>query len=89
MLSFGVSKGNAKFNLYRSESEKGQYIKINANLIPAQGSPTEGASYTCVDKNVKNRKKYYCKLEDIDLKGISTMHGPVNSTPRLIYKIIK
>ena len=34
--------------------------------------------------------KGYCyKLEDIDLNGNSTMHGPANATPRLIYGIGK
>jgi hypothetical protein len=33
---------------------------------------------------VKNRKNYYYKLEDIDLKGTSNMHGPVSAMPRII-----
>jgi hypothetical protein len=32
-----------------------------------------------------NRKTYYYKLEDIDLSGTSTMHGPVYVKPRVIY----
>jgi hypothetical protein len=75
---------NAGFNLYRSESENGEYIKINTSIIPAKGSSTQGASYEFVDSNVQNRKTYCYKLEDIDLKGTSTMHGPVSATPRLI-----
>jgi hypothetical protein len=80
---------NAGFNIYRSESENGQYTKINDTLIPAQGSSTQGASYEFTDKDVQNRKTYYYKLEDIDLNGTSTMHGPVSATPRLIYGIGK
>ena len=34
---------NSGFNLYRSETKDGDYIKINYSLIPAKGSPTEGA----------------------------------------------
>jgi hypothetical protein len=79
---------NAGFNLYRSTSEDGEYIKINDSLIPAQGASTQGASYEYVDKDVKNRKTYYYKLEDIDLKGTSTMHGPVSATPRWILGIL-
>jgi hypothetical protein len=78
---------NAGFNLYRSTSESGEYIKINDSLIPSQGSSTQGASYEFVDKDVKNRKTYYYKLEDIDLKGTATMHGPVSATPRWIRRI--
>jgi hypothetical protein len=80
---------NAGFNFYRSEAENGQYTKINSSLIPAQGSSTQGASYEYIDNDVQNRKTYYYKLEDIDLKGISTMHGPVKATPRLIYGVGK
>jgi hypothetical protein len=80
---------NAGFNLYRSASENGEYIKINASLIPAKGSSTQGASYGFIDDDVQNRKTYYYKLEDIDLNGKSTMHGSVSATPRLIYGVGK
>jgi hypothetical protein len=73
---------NAGFNIYRAEAEDGEYVKINDTLIPAQGSPTQGANYQFIDENVKNRTTYYYKLEDIDLSGKSTMHGPVSVTPR-------
>jgi hypothetical protein len=75
---------NAGFNIYRAEAEDGEYVKINTSLIPAEGSPTQGASYQYVDENVKNRTTYYYKLEDIDLNGNSTMHGPVSAVPRRI-----
>ena len=78
---------NAGFNLYRSTSENGEYIKINDSLIPSEGSSPQGASYEFVDSDVKNRKTYYYKLEDIELNGTSTMHGPVSATPRMIYGI--
>ena len=80
---------NAGFNIYRSTSEDGEYIKINDSLIPAQGSSTQGATYEYVDAGLKNKKTYYYKLEDIDLKGTSTMHGPVSATPRWIFGIGK
>jgi hypothetical protein len=76
---------NAGFNIYRAQSENGEYAKLNNSLIPAHGSPTQGAAYEFTDTNVKNRLTYYYKLEDIDLNGTSTMHGPVKATPRWIY----
>jgi hypothetical protein len=79
---------NSGFNLYRSLSEAGEFIKINASLIPSRGYPTQGASYEFIDRDVKNRKTYYYKLEDIDLNGTSTMHGPKSATPRWILKIL-
>jgi hypothetical protein len=80
---------NAGFNLYRSDSENGEYIKINDSLIPTEGTTTQGASYEFIDTDVKNRKTYYYKLEDIDLNGTSTMHGAVSAMPRWIYGIGK
>jgi hypothetical protein len=78
---------NAGFNIYRAESEDGQYIKINDELIAAQGSSTDGAAYEFVDNGLKNRKTYYYQLEDIDFNGESTYHGPTKATPRWIYGI--
>ena len=73
---------NAGFNLYRAEGENGEYVKLNAALIPADGSPTEGAVYQFMDEDVQNRVTYYYKLEDIDIYGKSTLHGPVSAVPR-------
>ncbi len=83
----GSEIDNAGFNIHRSESENGEYIQINKVLIPAEGSATQGASYTFTDDGLQNRKAYWYKLEDIDLNGTLTMHGPVKATPRLIYGV--
>ena len=80
---------NAGFNIYRSESADGEYIKINNSLILAEGSSTQGASYEFTDNDVTNRKTYFYKLEDIDLNGNSTMHGPVSATPRWLLRIFR
>ncbi|MCX5902696.1 MAG: VCBS repeat-containing protein, partial [Proteobacteria bacterium] len=80
---------NAGFNIYRAESETGKYSRINDSLVPAKGSSTQGASYEFTDTDVQNRKTYYYKLEDIDLSGKSTMHGPVSAMPRLLFGILK
>ncbi|MCX8043456.1 MAG: DUF1566 domain-containing protein [Desulfobacterota bacterium] len=74
---------NAGFNLYRAESEDGPYTKINAALIPAKGMATQGAAYEFIDKDARLWKTYYYKLEDIDLNGTPTMHGPVSATSKL------
>jgi hypothetical protein len=80
---------NAGFNIYRATAEDGEYAKINSALIAAEGTSTQGASYEFIDRDVRNRKTYCYKLEDIDPNGTSTMHGPVSATPRLIYGIGK
>ena len=42
-----------------------------------------GLTYKDLDEDVRNRKTYYYKFEDIDLSGKSTMHGPISATPGL------
>lgn len=86
--STGSEIDNIGFNLYRSTNENEGYVLINSSIIPAKGSPTEGASYSFTDDNVQNRKTYFYKLEDIDLNGTATMHGPVSATPRLLYGLL-
>ena len=67
---------NYAFNIYRAESETGDYTIINDSQIPAEGSAIQGASYEFPDNAVQNGKTYYYKLEDIGSQG-STFHGPI------------
>jgi hypothetical protein len=81
-------KDNAGFNIYRAETENGEYVKINAALIPAMGSVAQGAAYKFVDRSVERGKTYYYKLEDIDLSGIATLHGPANAMAKTLYMMM-
>jgi hypothetical protein len=84
-----AERDNIGFNIYRSETKDGKYVKINSEIIPAQGSAFQGAKYTYIDKTAKNRKTYYYKLDDMDIFGTSTVHGPYSATPRLIFGLFK
>ena len=75
---------NAGFNLYRSRTRDGGYIKINDTLIPATGSPLQGAAYEFIDNSITAWRPYFYKLEDIDMNGTETVHGPVFVWPRMI-----
>ena len=75
---------NAGFNIYRSEGGD-KDLKVNQEIIVPQGSTTQGAAYEFQDTQVENRKTYSYKLEDINIHGKSTFHGPVTATPRAIY----
>jgi len=72
---------NVGFNLYRSETTDGPYMLLNSALIPPQ-FPGEviGGVYDWLDTDVQPGVIYYYKLEDIDVKGVSTFHGPVTAT---------
>jgi hypothetical protein len=80
----GTEVDNAGFNIYRAGAD-GAYVQINDEIIPADGNSASGAAYQFVDNNVQNRQTYSYKLEDVDLNGAKTMHGPVQATPRFIY----
>jgi len=71
---------NLGFNLYRAGSIEGSRIKLNAALIPSQapGSPV-GGSYEFVDAAVQPGAQYYYWLEDVNLYGRATLHGPVTA----------
>jgi hypothetical protein len=77
----------AGFNIYRGQFRSSEMTKINATLIPAQGSPTTGAEYIYTDNDVKNGVIYIYKLEDVDTNGVVTEHKPVLATPRWIYSL--
>jgi len=70
---------NAGFNLYRAAAPDGPYTKVNSALIAAQGSPASGASYSFVDEGLAPGTYTY-KLEDVDLNGVATLHGPFSTT---------
>ena len=67
----------AGFNLYRSESPDGPYVKVNATLIPGALDPLLGGKYAYTDTNVVAGHTYYYKLEDVELDGTTTLHGPI------------
>ncbi|MBN1920288.1 MAG: ExeM/NucH family extracellular endonuclease [Anaerolineae bacterium] len=72
---------NLGFNLYRAESAAGPWTKLNPTLIPAQNpGATFGASYEWLDTGVTLDTTYFYRLEDIDVNGASTFHGPVSAT---------
>ena len=70
---------NVGFNLYRSEAPDGPYVKLNESLIPSQapGAPF-GAEYSWLDETVEPGVTYYYKLEDVEVGGLSTFHGPIS-----------
>lgn len=72
---------NAGFNLYRSDAPDGTYARLNEAFIPSQAPGTpRGYVYTWQDAVVQPGVTYYYKLEDVDVQGVSTLHGPVWAT---------
>jgi len=67
----------AGFNLYRSRSSDGPFTRINDHLIPASPDRIIGGSYVFIDTDVVAGRTYYYQLEDVELDGASTRHGPI------------
>jgi len=71
---------NTGFNLYRGTSADGADRALLA-FVPSQAPGSNvGASYRYDDTNVEIGQTYWYWLEDIDLSGAATLHGPVNAT---------
>ncbi len=68
---------NLGFNLYHSTDAYGSYTKLNSILIPGLISSVSGQQYSYIDGDVTRDVLYYYMLEDLDLSGTRTMHGPV------------
>jgi len=69
--------GNLGFYLYRADSPDGTYVRITDQLIAGLNFSPEGRSYTYQDTDVTQGQSYYYKLEDLDMDGQRTFHGPV------------
>jgi hypothetical protein len=78
---------NVGFNLYRTGSvgpswglhtdrlEQGDLLAF----VPSQApGATQGAAYSFQDANVVAGQTYWYWLEDVDLNGATTLHGPVS-----------
>ena len=69
---------NAGFNIFRSQAESGEYLKINETLLPSQGNDTSGADYSYLD-NPAQTGSYYYKLQSVSLTGDTSFYGPVSA----------
>ena len=74
---------NAGFNLYRRELGTDAYTQLNGALIPSKApGQGQGASYSWVDGSVTPGVTYEYLLEDVDMGGARTQHGPAAATAR-------
>ncbi|MBN1561893.1 T9SS type A sorting domain-containing protein [candidate division KSB1 bacterium] len=67
---------HAGYNIYRSQTEQGEYVKINSSLIVSTGD-RKSATYEFID--IGARYGYYYQLEGISLDGQSSFYGPIKA----------
>lgn len=70
----------AGFNLYRAQSEQGDFVRLNRDLIPAANDPVTGGTYVFTDTNTLASVTYYYQLEDVELNGTRSRHGTISYT---------
>ena len=71
--------GTAGFNLYRTETAEPPSAADLLTTVPSQGpGSTQGFFYSYRDNAVTAGETYWYWLEDVDLSGATTIHGPVS-----------
>ncbi|MGA1870349.1 MAG: DUF2341 domain-containing protein [bacterium] len=68
---------NMGFHLYRAEGPAGPFERLTQKIIPGLAFSVKGKQYEYTDENVSRGKLYYYTLEDIDVSGVRTEHGPI------------
>jgi hypothetical protein len=70
---------SAGFNLYRGLLDDGSDRALLASVPSQSPGSSQGASYSYVDAAVEPGQTYWYWLEDVDLSGATTLHGPVSA----------
>lgn len=72
---------NLGFNLLRGLDPAAPQESLNVDLIPSQAPGShQGFAYEWFDEGVQVGTTYYYWLEDVDVSGVITRHGPVAAT---------
>jgi hypothetical protein len=67
---------NLGFWLWRSVDAE-HYERLNEALIPGHGTTSVPSTYRYMDTGVQVGASYFYKLEDVDVSGVGTLHGPI------------
>ena len=65
------------FHLYRGPSAEGPFTRLTDSLISASLFSTTGQLYVYRDTQVTAGELYYYQLEEVDVDGSRTVHGPI------------
>ena len=61
---------NAGFNILRSQSEQGTFVKVNPKLIQGAGTTGKRSSYKWTDTSAQPDVVYYYRIEDVSFAGL-------------------
>jgi hypothetical protein len=77
--STSVENENLGFNIHRSSSGEGPYQQVNGQLIPGAGTSSVTHDYFYTDTLFGRGTRFFYKLEDVDVHGAASFHGPVEA----------
>lgn len=83
---------NAGFNILRSQTRQGPFLKVNPTLIIGAGTTSERHEYTWRDTTAQPNIAYYYQIEDVSFAGehqrLSTvrMKGHLSANGKLLQK---
>jgi hypothetical protein len=61
---------NYGYNIFRSNTADGNYLKINTAIIPGQGSTNIPMDYCYEDRSVNRGQTYYYYIESVTTSGV-------------------
>ena len=71
---------NLGWNIYRSETKDGEFVKINGKLIEGAGTTSNPMKYSFIDRDAEKGKLYYYYLEDISFNGEKHLTPAIRTT---------
>ncbi|MBN1481069.1 Ig-like domain-containing protein [candidate division KSB1 bacterium] len=71
--------GTAGFYILKSSHKDGPFIEINKDII----KPQKGGEYSFIDEDIAAGQKYYYKLKEIDVYGMTAEYGLVEAEVKL------
>lgn len=72
---------NFGFDVYRSESEDGPFVRVNPEVIEGGGTSDEPRHYEFVDVTIDPYKTYFYYVESIAMSGTRERFTPVGKAP--------
>ena len=68
---------NAGFNILRSQSKQGPFVKVNSKLIQGAGTTGERNTYSWTDTTAKPKFIYFYRIEDVSFAGVRQQSATV------------
>ena len=69
-------QNNFGYEIYRSDTEEGEYAVVNEDVIEGAGTTPDESNYEFKDDTIDSCKKYYYYVESISTDGVREAFTP-------------